>query len=483
MVSCALDSQLRYRLGYLLTSFLLVVLTVNVPNTILREKCSEFFYWGEICDNVISKAALLLVYGIVIFSFFLVQGSDPGYIVSDSLYTSSDYDHHEEFMEYPHDCSDETTWQIMTDKTNCHEKCTGKDFGDSLVSDDTKQNMHSDGESAQAEPGMFPEYPRETGDNHAYTDSSTIERTHNPLMANNTEEKHPLLPSGRNNAPFQGSTPSDLSPPKRKFGHQEYKPGGPEGPLHNRNANSRNLDGKRRNLHWNRNGPLKTLVDGEKNNGIIMRPPNDTRYEDYCRYCDMSVPLRSHHCNKCQRCVATFDHHCLVIGTCIGEKNHCRFYVFIFINFVSIWLISYIVDTSFEKNNAFEKSHPKDADSSDIAYLSSITLGILWWYVLLLLLYQTWLVCSSTTGYECLKMGSSPVRGQVDDLDTCDSPYGGKYVSDVICAFCCIRDGAIYYLKGAMWKPTIWKKNTQRTRIEDTEVCDNFCRNKYYSCC
>ena len=50
---------------------------------------------------------------------------------------------------------------------------------------------------------------------------------------------------------------------------------------------------------------------------------------NYCKKCDMIVPLRTNHCKICNRCVSTFDHHCPFIGTCIGEYNHVRFYLLV----------------------------------------------------------------------------------------------------------------------------------------------------------
>ena len=487
MVSCTFDQQMRYRLGYLFASLLLMMMTVSVPNTVLYEKCSEVSFWGEICNNSNSKAAISLVYVLVIFSFFTVQGSDPGYIIDENSSALSDFDHHEAFLQHPHDYSDEIARHSLTEQTNYlekrNEKCVG---GSYILLAETNQADESGIKAAQAEPGLRVVFPNGTSDSNAHTGSSMIERSPNPSLGSDNEGKRMLkLPRG-NDSPSRHCATSNSLSPKRFTGGQEYRPGGPEGPLHNRGINSRIQKDKKRNLHWRTKGPLAASVDIQTDSEDIMQRPDATGYGAYCRYCDMSVPLRSHHCNKCQRCVATFDHHCLVIGTCIGERNHCRFYVFVLLNFVGIWIISYIVDTSFVKIKALQRSDNSQLHhigSPDIAYVSSATLGILWWYVLLLLLYQTWLVCSSTTGYECLKMGSTSIRGQDDDQDSCDSPYGANYISEVICSFCCIRDGAISYLKGAMWKPTIWKKNTQRTRIEDTEVCDNFCRNKHYSCC
>lgn len=51
-----------------------------------------------------------------------------------------------------------------------------------------------------------------------------------------------------------------------------------------------------------------------------------------CAVCDVPKICRSHHCKHCNKCVATYDHHCVMLGTCIGERNHCRFWWFIFLH-------------------------------------------------------------------------------------------------------------------------------------------------------
>ena len=65
-----------------------------------------------------------------------------------------------------------------------------------------------------------------------------------------------------------------------------------------------------------------------------------------CNHCMFAPPLRSHHCRVCNRCVATFDHHCNFIGTCIGERNHCRFLVFLWCQAMGFWFCSSVVASS-----------------------------------------------------------------------------------------------------------------------------------------
>jgi len=37
----------------------------------------------------------------------------------------------------------------------------------------------------------------------------------------------------------------------------------------------------------------------------------------------------THHCRDCDVCIRNYDHHCPWTSKCIGEKNLCKFYVFV----------------------------------------------------------------------------------------------------------------------------------------------------------
>ena len=188
MVSCTFDQQMRYRLGYLFASLLLMMMTVSVPNTVLYEKCSEVSFWGEICNNSNSKAAISLVYVLVIFSFFTVQGSDPGYIIDENSSALSDFDHHEAFLQHPHDYSDEIARYSMTEQTNCREMSNEKFIGGPcILHAETNQVDESRIKSTQAEPGLCTVYPSGTGDSDAHTGSFINERAPKPLPENNNE--------------------------------------------------------------------------------------------------------------------------------------------------------------------------------------------------------------------------------------------------------------------------------------------------------
>ncbi|XP_060560882.1 uncharacterized protein LOC132720714 [Ruditapes philippinarum] len=48
----------------------------------------------------------------------------------------------------------------------------------------------------------------------------------------------------------------------------------------------------------------------------------------FCKACDMTVPIRTHHCYLCEKCVTKRDHHCFFMGVCIGKANHIYFILF-----------------------------------------------------------------------------------------------------------------------------------------------------------
>lgn len=50
------------------------------------------------------------------------------------------------------------------------------------------------------------------------------------------------------------------------------------------------------------------------------------REEQFCPFCVIQMPARSHHCARCNGCVAKFDHHCPWVDSCIGYKNNHHFF-------------------------------------------------------------------------------------------------------------------------------------------------------------
>ncbi|KMZ71423.1 Protein S-acyltransferase 10 [Zostera marina] len=63
-----------------------------------------------------------------------------------------------------------------------------------------------------------------------------------------------------------------------------------------------------------------------------------------CVHCMYVQPPRSKHCHDCDKCVLKFDHHCSWLGTCIGQKNHRRFWWYIFEeSILCIWTIIFYI--------------------------------------------------------------------------------------------------------------------------------------------
>jgi len=155
--------------------------------------------------------------------------------------------------------------------------------------------------------------------------------------------------------------------------------------------------------------------------------------ERACKHCSALQPARAHHCRMCDRCVHTFDHHCQAIGTCIGERNRCRFWAFLFTQWIAIAYAIGVLNTSFvwrrhtcEANGRSGAEYlsaypcaPRARQSSSsciwpacllaaaewlaINSLTIITLIALWITQLLvfgLWCFHTWLAMTNTTTFE-----------------------------------------------------------------------------------
>lgn len=491
------ESRMTYRLGYFMITATFSTMTAMVPATCLYKPCTQTYADFGICDSASSKSILLLLYLFIISSFYVLQGSDPGYILADDLLMTSDDN---ESAAYVADsCSiskadDRKSPNVVQQGQGRYESALIKGCAErSPISSDKVVTVHLDSIwkkndlSVKGREGLknLLGYEEEECYNaqircSEVTDPSEEEallKSYSHTTSSSADRSSRNVPSA--------TSPVDESDDDRNRQNikNDFKPGGPEGPLHYRNAN-RNV----KSYHGRKRGKPR----GENQSNVESGSDNDetrindcSSYELYCKYCEMSVPLRSHHCNTCQRCVATFDHHCQVIGTCIGERNHCRFYSFIILNLLGVWILSYISDSAFTPvsvTDTVQQLQYPPPHKPELAYISSAVLAVTWWYILFLFLYHTWLVFTGSTGYECIKSTSSSGNPQ-SQSDACDAPYSGRQVFDNVYSFCCIRDGLISVLTRSTWKPFTWRKPAPRPRTEDTDCQDNYCRNKHYSCC
>lgn len=148
-----------------------------------------------------------------------------------------------------------------------------------------------------------------------------------------------------------------------------------------------------------------------------------------CTYCNILQPPRSRHCPDCDKCVLEFDHHCLWLGTCIGQGNHCRFWWYIFLETaLSIWTgILYITYLKANFTRAWWK------DGIMILLFSSLTICLI--FLLLLLVFHSYLVLTNQTTYELVR------RRRITYLR--DFPERVHPFSKGICRnlynFCCVR--------------------------------------------
>lgn len=79
----------------------------------------------------------------------------------------------------------------------------------------------------------------------------------------------------------------------------------------------------------------------------------------YCQHCKMRHPFRAKYCEKCEKCIVKFDHHCFwlgnsssannesyLVGGCVGELNHGKFWILLFLQTVLHLWSTLIVSTS-----------------------------------------------------------------------------------------------------------------------------------------
>lgn len=487
------ESRMTYRLGYFMITATFSTMTAMVPATCLYKPCTQKYADFGICDSASSKSILLLTYLVIISSFYVLQGSDPGYILADNSLMISDDKGSAAYIADSCSLKADDRKSPNVDQQGQEEYETASIKESSSISSDKVVTMnpdsirHKNDTSSKGQKGFknMPGYEEEEFYNAQIRCSEVNDcDEEEALLKLNSHTTSSSADRSSRNVP-SASSPVDESDDDRNRQNvkNDFKPGGPEGPLYYRNAN-RNV----KNFHGRKRGKST----GENQSNVESGSDNDetrinhcSSYELYCKYCEMSVPLRSHHCNTCQRCVATFDHHCQVIGTCIGERNHCRFYSFIILNLLGVWILSYISDSAFASvsvtDTAQQLQYPPP-HKPELAYISSAVLAVTWWYILFLFLYHTWLVFTGSTGYECIKSTSSSGNPQ-SQSEACDAPYSGRQVFDNVYSFCCIRDGVISFLTRTTWKPFNWRKPAPRPRTEDTDCQDNYCRNKYYSCC
>jgi len=121
--------------------------------------------------------------------------------------------------------------------------------------------------------------------------------------------------------------------------------------------------------------------------------------QNFCQKCSSFKPPRTHHCKICNKCVLKMDHHCPWINNCVGNNNHKYFLLFLIYAVAGIFyglailLICFInVLTQEDKVEDFVIFF-----GFTISATIMLPVGLA---VLMLLIWQLWLVCTNTTSVE-----------------------------------------------------------------------------------
>ncbi|GAV78572.1 zf-DHHC domain-containing protein, partial [Cephalotus follicularis] len=166
-----------------------------------------------------------------------------------------------------------------------------------------------------------------------------------------------------------------------------------------------------------------------------MYPPGTSIRSLTCSYCNLEQPPRAKHCHDCDRCVLQFDHHCVWLGTCIGQGNHCRFWWYI-CQETALCLWTGILYITYLKAN-ISSDWWKAAIMIGLLVILSISLI----FLLLLLLFHSYLVLTNQTTYELVRRRRIPyLRGIPERV----YPFS-KGVCRNLYNFCCVRSN-IYNL-------------------------------------
>ncbi|EGR29691.1 hypothetical protein IMG5_150600 [Ichthyophthirius multifiliis] len=95
----------------------------------------------------------------------------------------------------------------------------------------------------------------------------------------------------------------------------------------------------------------------------------------FCEKCNRYQPFRSKHCDECERCICKYDHHCFWIGGCVGELNHRLFWLFLYFQFIVIYLTL---------NNFLDSINQYlivDENGNEIYLLEYHLFGFLWYFI------------------------------------------------------------------------------------------------------
>jgi len=204
------------------------------------------------------------------------------------------------------------------------------------------------------------------------------------------------------------------------------------------------------------------------------------RGERMCKACNARQPARAHHCRRCDACVHTFDHHCTFLNTCIGERNRCRFWLFLLTQCVALAFAIGILNSGIVWRRT----------TSDWVFtnvLTLVTLIVLWIAQLVvfgLVVFHTWLAATNTTTFEAVTGAPKLWYLAGTNPKECDIPYSNGLCGNLR-HFCCILDtwqAGWCCCRRRQWTPRQWQYPGTFDR-DSEDVFHNLWENRFWSCC
>jgi len=179
---------------------------------------------------------------------------------------------------------------------------------------------------------------------------------------------------------------------------------------------------------------------------------------NFCQICKFTQPLRTKHCDECGRCVARFDHHCAFIGSCVGQRNHLRFWVYLFVQTFFFGWSCRLILSAYRSADSISGWLSLNA----LVFSSSMALFTGFFLSFGLFVYHCYLMSTNQTTWEMVKRHKITY---LKDLDYDFLPFDRGFLQN-------IRDFLTMHRSGHRWE--ILPPRAQQGF--------NLCVNEYWSC-